>query len=81
MRVRPPKKAAVPRAFCLRAKKRRVFCGPIIIVRPMRKRTWGWRVSFAVDDGRSEGSAVSQRGPGWEGFHTFPMASLVVEDG
>lgn len=42
MRTRPPKKAAVPRAFCFRAKKRRVFWGPIIIVRPMRKRIWWW---------------------------------------
>lgn len=33
----PKKKAAVPLAFCLRAKKSKVFCGPMIIVRPMRK--------------------------------------------
>jgi hypothetical protein len=38
MRVRPAKKAAVPRAFCLREKKRRVLWGPMMIVRPMRKR-------------------------------------------
>lgn len=34
----PLKKAAVPLAFCLRAKKRAVFEGPIMMVRPMRKR-------------------------------------------
>jgi hypothetical protein len=38
MRNRPMKNAAVPLSFCRRAKKRRVFCGPIIIVRPIRKR-------------------------------------------
>ena len=38
MRAMPAKKAAVPFAFCLRAKKRSVFCGPMMIVRPMRKR-------------------------------------------
>jgi hypothetical protein len=36
----PPKKAAVPLAFCFRAKKRAVFCGPMMIVRPMRKRIY-----------------------------------------
>ena len=36
--ARPTKKAAVPLSFCLRAKKRTVFCGPIIIVRPIKKR-------------------------------------------
>ena len=40
IRIRPAKKAAVPFAFCFLAKKRRVFCGPIIIVRPIRKRIW-----------------------------------------
>ena len=38
MRNRPMKNAAVPLSFWRRAKKRRVFCGPIIIVRPIRKR-------------------------------------------
>lgn len=38
MRVSPPKKAAVPFAFCFLAKKSSVFCGPIIMVSPMRKR-------------------------------------------
>lgn len=38
MRSRPPKNAAVPFAFCFRAKKRSVFCGPMMMVRPMRKR-------------------------------------------
>jgi len=38
--VRPPKKAAVPLSFCLRAKKTRVFCGPMMIVKPMRKRIY-----------------------------------------
>lgn len=37
---RPTKKAAVPFSFCLRAKKRSVLEGPIIIVRPRRKRIW-----------------------------------------
>lgn len=37
---RPAKKAAVPLAFCLRAKKRSVFWGPMIMVRPIRKRIW-----------------------------------------
>ncbi len=40
MRARPTKKAAVPLAFCLRAKKRSVFCGPMMMVRPMRKRIY-----------------------------------------
>lgn len=44
MRSRPAKKAAVPFAFCRRAKKSKVFCGPIMMVRPMRKRIWArWR--------------------------------------
>lgn len=38
MRNRPRKKAAVPLSFCLRAKKARVFWGPIMRVRPIRKR-------------------------------------------
>ncbi len=38
IRAKPPKKAAVPFAFCFRAKKRSVFWGPMMIVRPMRKR-------------------------------------------
>jgi hypothetical protein len=38
IRNRPPKKAAVPFSFCRRAKKSAVFWGPIIIVRPIRKR-------------------------------------------
>lgn len=45
MSVKPPKKAAVPFAFCLRAKKRRVLEGPMIMVRPIRKRIYspdGW---------------------------------------
>ena len=41
IRKRPPKKAAVPFSFCRRAKKRAVFWGPIIIVRPIRKRILG----------------------------------------
>lgn len=35
---RPAKKAAVPLSFWRRAKKRSVFWGPIMIVRPIRKR-------------------------------------------
>lgn len=37
---RPRKNAAVPLAFCFRAKKRRVLWGPMMMVRPMRKRIW-----------------------------------------
>lgn len=40
MRQSPAKKAAVPLSFCRRAKKRSVFWGPIMIVRPMRKRIY-----------------------------------------
>lgn len=40
MSARPPKKAAVPFAFCLRAKKRRVLEGPMMMVRPIRKRIY-----------------------------------------
>src|SRR3569833_25689 len=40
IRASPAKKAAVPFAFCFRAKNKRVFCGPIMIVSPMRKRIW-----------------------------------------
>jgi hypothetical protein len=36
--VRPAKNAAVPFAFCFLAKNRNVFWGPMMIVRPMRKR-------------------------------------------
>jgi len=38
---RPTKKAAVPFSFCLRAKKSSVLEGPIIMVRPRRKRICG----------------------------------------
>lgn len=38
MRTRPAKNAAVPFAFCFLAKKSSVFCGPIIMVSPIRKR-------------------------------------------
>lgn len=40
MSARPPKNAAVPLALFFLAKKRRVFWGPMMIVKPMRKRTW-----------------------------------------
>lgn len=40
--VRPAKNAAVPLAFCLRAKKRSVFWGPMMMVRPIRKRICEW---------------------------------------
>jgi len=40
MRKSPAKKAAVPFSFCRRAKKDKVFWGPIIMVRPIRKRIW-----------------------------------------
>ncbi|RDL31445.1 uncharacterized protein BP5553_09654 [Venustampulla echinocandica] len=36
----PAKKAAVPLSFWRRAKKRAVFWGPIIMVRPMRNRIY-----------------------------------------
>jgi hypothetical protein len=38
--ARPAKKAAVPFALFLRAKKRSVLAGPIMIVRPIRKRIY-----------------------------------------
>lgn len=38
MSASPPKNAAVPFALFLRAKNRSVFWGPMIMVRPMRKR-------------------------------------------
>lgn len=44
IRASPPKKAAVPFTFCLRAKKRRVLAGPMITVSPMRKRICGRRL-------------------------------------
>jgi hypothetical protein len=40
MRSRPAKKAAVPLSFWRRAKKSAVFWGPIMRVRPRRKRIW-----------------------------------------
>lgn len=43
IKAKPAKKAAVPFAFCLRAKKRRVLEGPIMMVRPMRKRSYRLR--------------------------------------
>jgi len=36
----PTKKAAVPLIFWRRAKKEKVFWGPIIMVRPIRKRIY-----------------------------------------
>lgn len=44
IKISPAKKAAVPLSFCRRAKKRRVFCGPMIMVRPMRKRIYAKRL-------------------------------------
>ena len=41
MRRIPAAKASVPLSFCRRAKKRKVFCRPIVRVRPMRKRIYG----------------------------------------
>jgi hypothetical protein len=38
IRQSPAKNDAVPLSFCLRAKKRSVFWGPIIMVKPIRKR-------------------------------------------
>lgn len=58
MSARPPKKAAVPLALFFRAKKRSVFCGPIMIVRPMRKRICFRAVS---DEGRG--------GRGWREWY------------
>lgn len=40
MSATPPKNAAVPLSFCRRAKKSSVFCGPMIMVRPIRKRIY-----------------------------------------
>lgn len=52
IRKRPRKKAAVPLSFCLRAKKARVFWGPIIIVRPIRKSICGGGVSGCWLEGK-----------------------------
>lgn len=65
MRASPPKKAAVPFAFCLRAKNRRVFAGPIMIVRPMRKRIYSparrVEVSFELVEGEKGAECRSSR--------------------
>lgn len=69
--ARPTKNAAVPLAFCFRAKKRRVFCGPMMIVRPMRKRIWCVRVvSWTAFSFRRQRLETRSR--------TFPIASLNV---
>ncbi len=77
MRKRPRKKAAVPLSFCFRAKKARVFWGPIIIVRPRRKRIWvsirdwlvAWLVTFRESIewfiiGRENGTHIAHCEPG-----------------
>ena len=49
----------MPLSFCLRAKKSAVFCGPMMMVRPIRKRICelgGKGVSYGVGEIR-----------GWEG--------------
>lgn len=69
IRISPAKKAAVPFAFCLRAKKRRVFWGPMMMVRPMRKRIYS-------RSGVSNTIEGSMRG--W--IRTFPMASLSIKN-
>lgn len=56
----PAKKAAVPLSFCLRAKKTSVFCGPMMMVRPMRKRIWEGSVSEVwVGEGGRRGGYIS----------------------
>lgn len=55
IRVRPAKKAAVPLSFWRRAKKSAVFWGPIIIVRPRRKRIYSFCVSLGCDCARRGG--------------------------
>ena len=40
MSASPAKKAPVPLSFCLRAKNANVFCGPIITVKPIKKRIY-----------------------------------------
>lgn len=40
IRIMPTAKASVPCHFCRRAKKSAVLAGPIIRVRPIRKRIW-----------------------------------------
>lgn len=49
MSVSPPKNAAVPFALFFRAKKRRVFCGPMIMVSPIRKRIY--RECHSLEEG------------------------------
>ena len=63
MRINPAKKDAVPFAFCLRAKKRRVFWGPIIIVSPIRKRIYGSVSAQAMETLSSRVSYVSHGEP------------------
>lgn len=40
----PPMKHAVPRIFSFRAKKKNVFWGPMMSVKPEMKRTWRCKV-------------------------------------
>lgn len=75
MRVSPPKKAAVPFAFCFLAKKSSVFCGPIIMVSPIRKRIClsGGEARLGY---RSRKQVTARFGGVQGGSHTFPIASL-----
>lgn len=74
----PTKKAAVPLAFCLRAKKRSVLWGPMMMVRPMRKRIYMRnRLLVGCVFWCIEGSGREVSGDvGFRGARTFPMASL-----
>jgi len=67
MRASPAKKAAVPFAFCFLAKKSSVFCGPIIMVSPMRKRI----CSPAWCEVRYIGSRTGHRGTGSQGGSAY----------
>lgn len=61
MRARPPKKAAVPLAFCFRAKKRSVFCGPMMMVRPMRNRIWRYGARLEIPSVAAAATAAESK--------------------
>ena len=64
IKVIPAQNAAVPFSFCRLAKNSNVFCGPMIIVRPIKKRIYRWGQM-------RDGKEVVKNWP-----FTFPIASL-----
>lgn len=74
IRTRPAKKAVVPLSFWRRAKKRSVFWGPMIIVRPIRKRIC-WFAGGVLDWMEEISSSIGREvGEGQE--RTLPIANL-----